>query len=329
MKRILPLFYFLTSWTSMSMMAQVEIHPTRIMMSPIVEGERDSAFVGIDNALPFDVNFKSISVCELADDKSFQPASSSFLMNGYGKAKTYVHFSGNGEGRKEGLLVFLSRSRGVFTTELSGQVVRKEEKDAYVIPGPSDFSDRNKTGRVIFSEDTVVFRNVVSTDSLIYRWMIYNSSTFNIHINEIIPPVDTDFILLDNPEQRTLEPGEYKVFRLLFRRPFEDIRTIQFEGEKWSKTLFVKTGTAMELDEWIAQNIQIYRVPTVDHIRIMSPVQELIGYQLEDGTGNIIWGGTFRSQLTLDTRPLPWGNYYLKLYRNTNFFTQPIVKTSR
>ena len=67
----------------------------------------------------------------------------------------------------------------------------------------------------------------------------------------------------------------------------------------------------------------------IDHVKIMAPVNEILSYQLVDAMGNILRGGTFRGEITFDTRPMPWGNYYVKLYRRTLLLTQPIIKVNR
>ncbi len=179
------------------------------------------------------------------------------------------------------------------------------------------------------STDTVYFKNLVSTDSLIYHWVVYNAGNQALVIQNFDQNITTDYEVLNPPTNVTLDPGEAYEVEFLLNQVFSGVHSLTLMTNKGNRDIYVQTAPGLELDEWIAKRIISYPNPTIDHIKIFAPIQENLSYQLIDPLGIILDNGTFRNTMTIDTRSLPWGNYFLVISRYSIFYVEPIVKTRR
>ena len=179
------------------------------------------------------------------------------------------------------------------------------------------------------SSDTIQFRNLVSGDSLITSVVLYNAGNTDIEIDDVLYNSNGDYEILNNPNGITLVPGESYKLRLYMIQPFNAVHMFTIETDIGDFNRFVKATPDISLDEWIAEQIDVYPNPTIDHLRIFAPVNENLSYQLVDANGNIIMNGVFLREVIIDTRPLAWGSYFLNIYRHAKLYTKPVIKTSR
>lgn len=182
---------------------------------------------------------------------------------------------------------------------------------------------------VYVSTDTVYFKNLVTQDSLIYHVSIYNAGNRDFVLQSFNQNITTDFEILNPPNNVLLSPGEHYDAEVFLDKPFSGIYPILLMTDKGNRNIYAQTAPGLELDEWIAERITSFPNPTIDHIKIFAPINENLSYQVLDARGNIIMNHTFRSSTVVDTRRLPWGNYYLSVYRYSRLYVQPIIKTNR
>jgi hypothetical protein len=169
----------------------------------------------------------------------------------------------------------------------------------------------------------------VTQDSLIYHVSIYNAGNRDFTLQSFDQNITTDFEVLNPPNNVLLAPGEYYDAEVFLDQPFPGIYPILLMTDKGNQNIYVQTSPGLELDEWIAERITSYPNPTIDHIKLFAPVNENLSYQVIDALGNVVLNRSFRSSTSVDTRSLPWGNYYLAVYRYSRLYVQPIIKTSR
>ena len=182
---------------------------------------------------------------------------------------------------------------------------------------------------VYVSADTVYFKNLVTQDSLIFHVSIYNAGNRDFILQSFDQNVTTDFEILNPPSNIVLAPGEYYDAEVYLDNPFPGIYPILLMTNRGNTNVYAQTAPGLELDEWIAERITSYPNPTIDHINLFAPINEVLSYQFLDAMGNVIMNRSFRSSTVVDTRMLPWGNYYLAVYRYSRLYVQPIIKTSR
>jgi hypothetical protein len=182
---------------------------------------------------------------------------------------------------------------------------------------------------VYVSTDTVYFKNLVTQDSLIHHVSIYNAGNRDFTLQSFNQNVTTDFKVLNPPNNVVLAPGEHYDAEVFLDKPFPGIYPILLMTDKGNRNVYAQTAPGLELDEWIAERITSYPNPTIDHIKLFAPINENLSYQVLDARGNILINRSFRSSTVVDTRRLPWGNYYLSVYRYSRLYVQPIIKTSR
>jgi len=180
-----------------------------------------------------------------------------------------------------------------------------------------------------YSSDTVKFKNLVTPDSLIYHWVVYNGGNTPLVLQSFNQTTTTDYELLNPISNLTLDPGEHYEVEFLLNKVFSGVYSLTLVTNQGNHSIYVQTAPGLELDEWIAKRITSYPNPTIDHIKLFAPIQEDLSFQVIDAMGNILDNGTFRNTITIDTRPLPWGNYFIAVSRYSTFYVEPIVKTSR
>jgi hypothetical protein len=182
---------------------------------------------------------------------------------------------------------------------------------------------------IYVSTDTVYFKNLVTQDSLIYHVSLYNAGNRDVIIQGFDQTITADFKVLNPPLNVVLEAGEHYNAEVFLDKPFSGIYPILLMTNRGNRNIYAQTAPGLELDEWIGNRITAYPNPTMDHLRIFAPINEDLNYQVLDAMGNIIINRHFRNSATVDTRSLPWGNYYLAVYRYSRLYVQPIIKTSR
>ena len=177
------------------------------------------------------------------------------------------------------------------------------------------------------SADTIWFQNEVNGDSLIYNLVVTNAGNQPCNLQSISYTQNIYFEILDNFQNDTLAPGASKNIRFFMMKPLPNAMSFSILTSHGNHTGYVYSTAGLDLDYWIAQRILIYPNPTIDHLRLFAPVTENLSFQLIDGVGNIVMNGTFRGSVSIDTRSLRWGNYYLKISRNSVLHVEQIIVT--